>query len=724
MKKIDEQEMQWEDSILCISGSMGSDYEYCIVRHMTPELLFEKVQEYVRLEETGEIQPEEQSMEEYLEKQGAAVIPVYDSNGLGEEKPVRFFDVEYDVDTGIRLFIDLNIQEQVEMLMEKAEYIGATLNEEDKKWIEDYAIKTGNITDTKGLIEKILMEDSSVNVRDRVLAMEESYVLSGQEAYYAIFQINEDTKGKAYRFMGMDYAVSHGMRIDASDYNFVYSGQMTEDDTLDRLYERFNIEHPKDYTGHSLSVSDVIVLQEEQRMKAYYVDSFGYRELPDFLRQRQEMLNTDSMIKNRTGGIAVEGHFGTWHTVEVREIAGESFFRMEHDEYGNTVAGIIVNADGKLVAEDLEHGFDDGAMEAITEYLYEKMLEPFIKQFYVVNDAYGVKAEREYQYFENLDEAIQAYHLLPNHLDKRLGMESREPVTSRMTLLKCENGIENVEDIESASLNGKWVNPEVTDAMQKAQYYLDNRDMETAYWIKSKNQYFFIQTAAEGYDYTFYDKDYRALDGGIYDNPDVSEQEAVEDILSGETGGIFAGYQVVNVEEFLENVAKVQEQEQKEPSISFYAAECMEFPVMGEYHDNLTLEEAFQKYKEIPLERMNGIKGIGFRLEDGSMYDGDYELMRAGVISKDMIDLVPHYKESPLVQKAVSDLEQMLSQDWQREQAEKPEQTEPEKTPDTKEKTVGVRQSVLAALRERQAKQKAQEEKKITPGRKKGEAVL
>ena len=206
---------------------------------------------------------------------------------------------------------------------------------------------------------------------------------------------------KAYRFMGMDYAVSHGMRIDASDYNFVYSGQMTEDDTLDRLYERFNIEHPGDYTGYSLSVSDVIVLQEEQRMKAYYVDSFGHRELPDFLRQRQEMLNTDDLITNQTRGTAVEGHFGTWHTVEEKEIAGETFFRMEHDEYGDSVAGIIVNTDGKLVAEDLEHGFDVGAMEA-----------------------------------------IQAYHLLPNHLDKQLGMESREPVTSRMPLISCKNGIE------------------------------------------------------------------------------------------------------------------------------------------------------------------------------------------------------------------------------------------------------------------------------------------
>ena len=103
-------------------------------------------------------------------------------------------------------------------------------------------------------------------------------------------------------------------------------------------------------------------------------------------------------INSQTKGLLVEGHFGTWHTAEEREIAGETFFRMEHDEYGDTVAGIIINADGKLVAEDLEHGFDTGAMEAITEYLYEKVPEPFIKQFYVVNDAYGITTEPEYQF--------------------------------------------------------------------------------------------------------------------------------------------------------------------------------------------------------------------------------------------------------------------------------------------------------------------------------------
>lgn len=672
----------------------------------------------------------------------------------------------------------------------------------------------------------------------------------------------------------------------------------------------------------------------------------------------------EGQIGPETKGLLVEGHFGTWHTAEVKEIAGETFFRMEHDEYGDKVAGIIVDADGKLVAEDLEHGFDDGAMEAITEYLYEKVPEPFIKQFYVVNDAYGIKAEREYQYFENLDDAIQAYHLLPNHLDKRLGMESREPVTSRMTLLKCENGIENVEDVKKASLDGKWINDEVADAYNHAQFYLDNKDTNIVYELPSMKGYFYIQTSAEGwFDYTFYDRKYRELDGGSYENTDISIQEAVEALLNEEKimlaqchvvcwndfmeavtevgqreiqgkiempltsgitekekalgdmsrsaieetvlcyaqaqledmgledevklnaarvygsrtrAGLFnngsdldvvlfytgnireddffsvlhkAGMTIAGIplditpvsenrtytmEEYMKNAEKylddkelkklaydidqflnefdlyeyrdtvedreenvkmiyadlvsgeaesirkwvaeiaegenddlpedvenakklltrieqaqetgraevMYEPEVEEAKITFYVAECMEFPVMGEYHDNLTLREAFQKYKEIPAERMNGIKGIGFRMEDGSMYDGDYELMRAGSISKDAIDLVPHYQESPLVQKAMADLEKMLAEEQQRKE---PVQTEPAAEPGGQDrpgnmvqkpeasKPAGVRQSVLAALRERQAKQKAQEQQvqkegekteKIAQGRRKGEPEL
>ena len=707
--EMERAEMKWEDLILCISGSMGSEYEYSIVRNMTPELLLEHVQKYAYLDRT---EAADQSLEEYLEEQGANVLPIYASNGLGEEKPMSFFDVEYDVDTGVRTFNELNNQEQAEMLIEKAEYIGGTFSEEEKRQIKDYSSKLDNSTEIKGLIDRILEENGKIKLWDLDGSMEENMV-----------QVTETTKG-----------------------------------------------------------------------------------------------------------FTVDGHFGTWHTAEVKQIAGETFFRMEHDEYGDTVAGIIINADGKLVAEDLEHGFDTGAMEAITEYLYEKVPEPFIKQFYVVNDAYGITTEPEYQFFHTLDEAISAYHQLPNHLEKHLGMESAEPVPSRMTLLKCRNGIDQLEDIEKSSLSGKWINQEVTQAQRKAELYLDNRDTEVAYCLGDVQRYFFIQTGTEGYDYTIYDAGFKEIDGGIFDNMDVSMEEAVTQILD-DYGLAQKRREVIDCENFLDKVQEAEvthetiqmakpsfqnprtlaeeldqfqydndfyeyqdqvenrethikeieelicdgktnviqgwlqnyieennDQENilraeqllrkiqqmpagiedvppiEEAKITFYAAECMEFPVLGEYHDNLTLADAYEKYRAIPSERIHGIKGIGFRLEDGSMYDGEYELMRGGVISKDMIDLIPHYKESPLVQKAVSDLETMLLMDRQ-EEAEKHQSVgrkidtgEKNRQP-VKQKT-GTKQSVLQALKERQERIKSQNQKplpkteKKTQRRKKGEPEL
>lgn len=101
---------------------------------------------------------------------------------------------------------------------------------------------------------------------------------------------------------------------------------------------------------------------------------------------------------------------------------------------------------------------------------------------------------------------------------------------------------------------------------------------------------------------------------------------------------------------------------EKEATITFYVAECSEFPNMGEYHDGLTLEEAFRLYDQIPSERMNGIKGIGFELHDGSIYDGQYPLMEADCVDEENINIVQHYKESPLVQQAIKDCNRILSE--------------------------------------------------------------
>ena len=96
--------------------------------------------------------------------------------------------------------------------------------------------------------------------------------------------------------------------------------------------------------------------------------------------------------------------------------------------------------------------------------------------------------------------------------------------------------------------------------------------------------------------------------------------------------------------------------EQPTGNLTYYVAECMEFPNLGEYHDNLSLEEAVRIYQEIPAERMNGIKGIGFELKDGRDYEGPFPILTGQTIDLDTIQAIDYYRDNPLVQKAVKEL--------------------------------------------------------------------
>ena len=108
-----------------------------------------------------------------------------------------------------------------------------------------------------------------------------------------------------------------------------------------------------------------------------------------------------------------------------------------------------------------------------------------------------------------------------------------------------------------------------------------------------------------------------------------------------------------------EDAAKVSDRQQT-GDLTYYVAECMEFPNLGEYHDNLSLEEAIRIYQEIPAERMNGIKGIGFELKDGSDYEGPFPILTGQTIDLDTIQAIDYYRDNPLVQKAVKDLAEAM----------------------------------------------------------------
>lgn len=114
---------------------------------------------------------------------------------------------------------------------------------------------------------------------ERLAAYEKEYNISG----YSIYQLEQNEHTRDIRFESMDYLLERGLRVNRDNYLLSYAGERLNNETLDELFWQFNRNRPIDFIGHSLSVSDVIVLHDKGKDTAYYVDRVGFKELPDFI---------------------------------------------------------------------------------------------------------------------------------------------------------------------------------------------------------------------------------------------------------------------------------------------------------------------------------------------------------------------------------------------------------------------------------------------------------
>lgn len=181
---------------------------------------------------------------------------------------------------------------------------------------------------------------------------------------YDLYQVKRGEEHSDLLFTNMSMIQKLKFKIDQSHYDKVYSGSTDKKEyvgeVLESLFVKFNLECPADYRARSMSVSDVVVLHENGVDKAYFCDSIGFIEVPQFLQ-------ADTMVTMDITGLAVDGHFGTWHTIDTRKIGGQDFYLMEHDEFSSAVAAVIVDGTGKVVAEDVWNGFSPEILTMIAE---------------------------------------------------------------------------------------------------------------------------------------------------------------------------------------------------------------------------------------------------------------------------------------------------------------------------------------------------------------------
>lgn len=646
------------------------------------------------------------------------------------------------------------------------------------------------------------------------------------------------------------YTVCQYFGLDTSDYSFPYIAGWSDNLKMWEL---------RTFMDAMRRTAGEFIKELEEKMKELETDR-GER---DGIQNEKEI-----KIGMDTKAVELEQHEGLWHTVEEVEIEKEHFYLMEHNEYGASVAQVLVNGDGKVVAQDLENSLDQEAMKAIREYLEEKETDKKQEKVEISNTSLFDEAEREAAYqieatgqFFFIQETEEGYdYTFYNQEFQELdgGVYDTFDVTlqeaAKTLLLEEGADLTACRKIDSEMLQ---------EQVERAEYFpqksyealkplMESEENNVAF--RSEYGYVMLQKISEGYECIIYDQAFREIGGQFYENITASKEEVFSQIfqeegigelpcepfsyeelkksvIEGEKKRFYegeltptsqigireekllhgesrqnieeailcyaqaeleeAGYEEITLlaarvygsrtretlyredsdldvalsytgdiredaffnllqengmriaglkidinpislektgtlqeyikraEQYLdekeaEKQGQIPQETLQEPRISFYAAECMEFPSMGEYYENLTLEEAVEKYKMIPADRIHGIKGIGFCLKDGSIYDGEYELMSGGKISKDLIDLVPHYKESPLVQKAMQELERIL--------AEKQRENTAGQT--KAEGTMGRKVSVLKALKERKELLKKQEKKEETSHTRKQEAEL
>lgn len=487
-------------------------------------------------------------------------------------------------------------------------------------------------------VERIRTLEKRMQEYPQIKSLKEAQLLLGTENRYGIYQIVEGSPGREYEFMDLNFIERHGYQVKKEDYELIYSDKMLYGDTLDSLYEKFNIAHPADYTGHSLSVSDIVVLNENGNVKAYFVDSISFRELPDFLQLEPE-LNQEELAY-RIGDqyfaiqVATEGYDYSFYDTEYKLMDG----------------GLLDNPDISMreaVQDILE---DEGLVQLERIPMeYDELLEKVEK----------VEAEI-------LQEARSQRKRVPvisDHTETEAGLNG----TSRSEIEETVWAIAQAEIIEN-DLDARIQAVRVYGSRTRDGLYNEDSDLDVviAYEGTVREDDLFSVLNEAGYKVGNMKVDMNPIrpdkTGTLEDFLEKSERYLDEKTEQMKASGEYKP--LVKVEELeeanynmIDNVLNNMPPK-KEPYLEYYAAECDEYHSLGNIYKSINLDEIVAKYQEIiddpTLSYYGNGMGIIYRDPNDTFYDeAEVSLVSRKTIRGDNLDDVAFLAALPLVHEAL-----------------------------------------------------------------------
>ncbi len=523
-------------------------------------------------------------------------------------------------------------------------------------------------------------------------ANKEAQLLYGSTDKYGIYQLKDDPELRHLHFEGTESLKKMGIIKDNLDavkpenYNLIYTGELsglsaeygflpTREDKLETIYEKLNIDRPADFKGHSLSVSDVVVLHINGKNSAHFVDSFGFTGLPDFMRKLEGVKEQETE---------------TYPPLYRQPIT----YAAEHGEKDAYRRSWELNQECKRAVEEaISQNFDgmhldkDAVKPVLEEYGAERL--SFILANTLKQEEWDARFSRdnvawatEFFNSENMDYGAEGnvYLSLGSHpavLDGFIDMFRREVLEQEKELsagqerLTSGHGVQKPEPEQAQSEQPEPEQAEQSEAAQPEPEQAEqskpeqpsetpDEDMdgdeiidlgdereqvlaemkqslggskdasgqnvqkpETELAFQIADRFISIHETDEGYDYSIMGEDYKVIDGGVYDNPDVSIREALNDIVedlkenpfdNGARGNIRDSDELIPIdhEELMEKVEEADRIEPQEDVVADFRKKTNEL-----FHKNgrlnpAEIEETVKCYVQAQIDET----GIGAKIVD------------------------------------------------------------------------------------------------------------
>ena len=524
-------------------------------------------------------------------------------------------------------------------------------------------------------VESINYEDGSVITPE--MARKEQLLYASTDKY-GIYQLKPNPELDSLRFEGTESLKRMGITKDNFDaikpenYTLLYVGELselqkeTQGATLEAIFEKFNLDHPEDFRGHSLSVSDIVVLHQNGQNTAHFVDSFGYTELPDFLREQipeREVLQDTSGHNVQKTEPEIDGDEIIDLGDETEQVLAEMKKTLESEQETELAFSI---ADRFISIQEVDGGYDysimgadykeiDGGIYDNPDVTIREALHDILEDLKSQPDYNGAKGniQREDElipmdYDGLMEKAEEANRIIPESTPSSVVADFKAK-TGELFHDISEMNPEEIEEtvkchvqakIDEYNIDATIVDVAVTGSRCRGLEH-ESSDLDVVVELST----------AEREDDLF-----NAFnESGLH----IGEVKVDINPITAQRTGTLETY-LPQVEEYLEGVRQAREQEKEKAEVTLTVSECGEFHNLGECYENIpTVDEAIAIWKQIPSERMNGIPAIGINIRGrGAEPFEDYEIdvLSGKRIDLGVLDYVLDIKNNPQAMEVITEL--------------------------------------------------------------------